>query len=444
MRSYFAHGALLMVGLVLAGTAPRISTAQDLGSPRLLPIPTEIDFLSASPVAHQDAVVVEAAPSDNPAQLPSPSDAPLQAPPSYKTALQQWGSDSCTSACGENGCGGGGRGYWFGSFGVLILGSPTRNSTVLSYDASTFQPIMQTGDTTGVFAGGIDLTVGRMFGCGNWGAAFTYWGVYPAAQTADVFNAGSPISSALNFSGLDYNGAPGNTYWDNVSHQQLVTNQVINSLEWNLLGNCGCGGLFACSPWQGCNCGGGSGPRFGSGWMFGVRYFQFNDDFLFSSDNTDFVLNGAVNEMQYQIRTRNDMVGFQVGGGLHYRLWNCFSVYGIGKAGIYGNHSSVFQSISGAAGDATVNAGPFATTGYRFQSSQDNLAFLGQLDLGGRYQVNNCWSLNVGYRMVGISGLALTEGQIPNNFANIVDVQQVHASDGLILHGGYIGATFCW
>ena len=49
-----------------------------------------------------------------------------------------------------------------------------------------------------------------------------------------------------------------------------------------------------------------------------------------------------------------------------------------------------------------------------------------------------------GYRLVGISGLALTDGQIPSNFAYIPDAQRVHSDDSIILHGGYIGATFCW
>lgn len=443
MRSYFASGVILTLGLVLAGTAG----AQEYGSPRLLPVPTD-DYFTASPAAHQDSVVVEAAPSDNPVPpdaVPSPSDTPIQTPPSYKNAMQQWGNDSpCTTGDYGYGCGYG-RGYWFGSVGALILGSPTRGSTYLTYNVNTYTPVMQTGDLNGQFNGGVDVTVGKMFGCGNWGTAFTYWGVYPSAQQADVYNTSYPIGSYVNFGGLDYNGNPGTNYWNNVFHQRLITNQTINSLEWNLLGNCGCGGgLFGCSPSAGCNCGGPCGPRLGAGWMAGVRYFQFNDDFRFYSDNADNVLDGSVNEMQYVLRTRNNLLGFQVGGGLNYRVWNCFSLYGIGKAGVYGNHAIVNQAIYGSAGDAMVNVGPYTGTNYRFQSSQTSLAFLGQLDMGGRYQINNCWSINGGYRMVGVTGLALTDSQIPSNFAYIPDAQRVHASDSLILHGGYVGATFCW
>ncbi|MFN0022132.1 MAG: BBP7 family outer membrane beta-barrel protein, partial [Pirellulaceae bacterium] len=351
------------------------------------------------------------------------------------------GSDSCTTGvsgdCGS-GCGCG----WFGSVGALILGPSSRCNTYLSYDSATYLPVLTTSQTNGAFGGGIDITAGKMLGCGNWGASFTYWGVYPSAARADVYNTDvtGNLGSYLNFGGLTYNANPGTNYWNAVVHQRIVTNQTINSAEINLLGNCGCG-LFGCDS---CVCGGPCGPRLGMGWTMGLRYFQFNDDFNYYSDNLDNVLDGSINEMQYRINTRNSLYGFQVGGGLNYRVWNCFSLYGIGKAGIYNNRASVSQAIYGSGGDATVNVGPYAGTAYRFQDHTDNLAFLGQLDLGGRYQMSRCWSINGGYRMVGISGLALTDGQIPSNFAYVPDAQRVNACDSLILHGGYVGATFCW
>lgn len=444
MRSYFARGIIVSLGFALVGSLPAMAAAQEYGIPSLLPVPTQDDSYTTSRTAHQDTVVVEADPRDNPAaadNLPSPSDTPLQAPESFKNAMQQWGDDSpCSSgACGYGGCG---CGPWFGSVGALILGSPTRTSTYLSYDSATYLPVMQTGQVNGQFSGGIDFTVGKMFGCGNWGSSFSYWGIYPTRQTADIYNTDvtGNLGSYLNFGGLNYNGNPAANYWTNVVHQRIVTNQVINSAEWNLLGNCGCG-LYGCNN---CTCGGPCGPRLGAGWTMGLRYFQYNDAFRFYSDNLDNVLDGSVNEMQYNVSTRNSLIGFQLGGGLNYRVWNCFSLYGIGKAGIYNNHATVDQAAYGSAGDAIVNVGPYAGSAYRFRSTSDCLAFLGQLDMGGRYQMSKCWSIDGGYRMVGVSGLALTDGQIPGNFAYLPNAQRVHATDSIILHGGYVGATFCW
>jgi Putative beta barrel porin-7 (BBP7) len=454
MRSYCPRSVFLTLGFVLAGTASTMAFGQEFGSPKLLPISGD-DNYTASLAAHQDAVVVEAAPSDNPATgntLPSPSDATVQAPESYKSAMQLWGANSCTApTCGSavgdcgTGCGTGcdnGCGYWFGSVGALIMGSPGRHNTFVSNDSATLLPVLQTGQLNNVFSGGIDVTAGRMFGCGDRGLAMTYWGIFPSAQQADVFNSSvtGTLGSSLNFTGLDYNGGPATASFNNAVHQRLITDQNINSLELNFLGNCGCG-LWGCSP---CTCSGPCGPRLGTGWMMGVRYFQFNDDFRFYSDNLDNTFDGSANEIQYRVSTRNNMVGFQLGGGLNYRLWNCFSLYGTAKAGIYGNHAIVSQAVYGSAGDATINSGLFAGTAYRFQSSQNNLAFLGQLDMGGRYQMNKCWSINGGYRLVGINGLALTDSQIPSNFAQLPNVQRVQSGDGLILHGAYIGAMYCW
>ena len=436
MRSYCARGVLLTLGFVLAGSVPSMTAGQEFGSPSLLPI-SQSEFFATSPVAHQDVVIAEAAPGDNPAAtdvLPSPSD-------DYKQAMQQWGSDlPCTAGVAGSDCSSGHCGHqWFGSVGAVILGAPSRESTYLTYNATTFAPVMQTSDVNRQFSGGVEVNVGRTCGCGDWGMGFTYWGIYPAAQQADIYNTTYPIGTYLRFDGLDYNGNPGTLYWNNVFHQRIVTNQQINSVELNLFGNCGCG-LWGCNSCMGCQCG----PRLGTGWGMGLRYFQFNDDFRFYSDNADNVFDDSANEIQYLQRTRNNLLGFQIAGGLNYRVFNCFSVYGTSKAGIYGNHAIVNQAVYGSAGDATVNNGPYTGTAYRFQSSANNLAFLGQLDLGGRYQINKCWSIDGGYRMVGVTGLALTDGQIPSNFAYIPDAQRVHSGDCILLHGGYVGASFCW
>ncbi|MFN0020084.1 MAG: hypothetical protein ACKVP0_17630, partial [Pirellulaceae bacterium] len=92
MRSFFARGIIVSLGLALAGVSPGISAAQEYGAPSLLPIPAQTDYYSAALAAHQESVIIEAAPGDNPAPVdavPSPSDAPLQAPESYKNAMQQ-------------------------------------------------------------------------------------------------------------------------------------------------------------------------------------------------------------------------------------------------------------------------------------------------------------------------------------------------------------------
>jgi Putative beta barrel porin-7 (BBP7) len=442
MRSLDARGVFLTLGFVLAGISPSLTAAQEFGSPSLLPIPSQKDFFAALPVNHQDTVTLEAPPSDNPAatdNFASPSDNPVSSSESYKKVMQQWGNDlPCTSGVAEStgDCGGS---RWFGSVGALILGAPTRHSTYLTYNTTTFLPVMQTGDVNRQFSGGVEVNVGRAFGCGDWGLGFTYWGIYPSSQQDDIYNTNYPISTYLDFGSLNYNGNPGTNYWNNVFHQRIVTNQQINSVELNVLGNCGCG-LWGCTSCMGCQCG----PRLGTGWMMGLRYFQANDNFNFYSDNADNVLDGSVNEIQYALRTRNNLLGFQIAGGLNYRVFNCFSLYGTSKAGIYGNHAIVNQAVYGSAGDATINNGAFSGTGYRFQSSQTNLAFLGQLDLGGHYQVNKCWSIDGGYRLVGVTGLALTDGQIPGNFAYLSDAQRVNSGDCLLLHGGYVGATYCW
>ena len=102
------------------------------------------------------------------------------------------------------------------------------------------------------------------------------------------------------------------------------------------------------------------------------------------------------------------------------------------------------QAVYGSPGDAWVTAGPYAGQSYRVRSTHTGMAFLGQVDLGARYQVSKCWSLNGGYRVVGVSGLANAVDQIPSSFGNLQGASYLNNNGSQILHGAYVGATFCF
>ena len=49
-----------------------------------------------------------------------------------------------------------------------------------------------------------------------------------------------------------------------------------------------------------------------------------------------------------------------------------------------------------------------------------------------------------GYRLIGVSGVAVAVDSIPNNYAAVADLYHLDANDSYILHGGYVGAEFNW
>ena len=116
------------------------------------------------------------------------------------------------------------------------------------------------------------------------------------------------------------------------------------------------------------------------------------------------------------------------------------------KFGIYGNDINQHQAIYDGLGNVgTVNdpASPFDGEVYDISSSKTDFAMLGELDLGLNCRISNCWSANVGYRAVGVSGVALAPSQMPRDFYdNLQGVRRIESNGDLILHGGYAGITF--
>jgi hypothetical protein len=100
------------------------------------------------------------------------------------------------------------------------------------------------------------------------------------------------------------------------------------------------------------------------------------------------------------VKTNNNLYGFQVGADA--RLWECgcFSINGLGKAGIYGNHaeqSSVYPELQEA-----------------FFASTNHTAFIGELGLQARYQVTQSLALRAGYELLLLDGVAIAPAQIGN------------------------------
>jgi hypothetical protein len=76
---------------------------------------------------------------------------------------------------------------------------------------------------------------------------------------------------------------------------------------------------------------------------------------------------------------------------------------------------------------------------YPLRSSEDDVAFLAQLDVGVEYQINCRWRAFAGYRAVAVTGVALTDSQIPQIVIDAPEWQDVDTNGSLILHGGFAG-----
>jgi opacity protein-like surface antigen len=268
-----------------------------------------------------------------------------------------------------------------------------------------------------------------------------YWGVFPSDHTAQAFG---NATSTIDFSDLIYNGASANVPFTNSALQQVTYGYNFNSVEANLVGNSWNGGPFGCSGRCG-SCMGNGGSPWGWGYVAGFRYINFSEQFLFSADPNDTVLDGDPVELNYAVALNNNLFGFQLGVGLSYCVTSRLQAYAIGKIGVYNDRVTQFQKVYGTAGTALVNTGPFTGHPFEIRSERDSIASAGQFDLGGRWTITNNWSANFGYRFLTLAGVATADVNVRHGQFHDVDGLGVMSRNGsFLLHGAYAGVNYCW
>jgi hypothetical protein len=180
--------------------------------------------------------------------------------------------------------------------------------------------------------------------------------------------------------------------------------------------------------------------------LCGVRYLRLDDDFEYATmwgiDSGGTVTPPAytpwdgANELFYDIKVDNELVGFQLGANMTYCITCNCSVFWNSNFGIYNNHIDVYQRVYGEAGPATeIQSGREMT----INADKDDVAFLGELLVGGSYAFNCNWRGVVAYRAIGITGVALSSDQMPENFSTLDHVALVDANGSIIIHGVQVG-----
>ena len=67
---------------------------------------------------------------------------------------------------------------------------------------------------------------------------------------------------------------------------------------------------------------------------------------------------------------------------------------------------------------------------------------MAELDTGVEWQITPAWQFRGGYRLIGVTGLALTDNQIPQNIADMPAFGQLQHHSSLLLNGAFFGLTY--
>ncbi|MGD9720457.1 MAG: BBP7 family outer membrane beta-barrel protein [Pirellulales bacterium] len=402
--------------------------------------PFESMFSTRTGAAGQDqpTPAKDAAAKDAPAANDAP---PAAGYSDYQQGLNAtgWGDcncggadGSCGSDCGSDcgyGCACGRSGFFAGTGGVVM----TRNrgpNFAMTYDGGSGAELMSSADADPGWVGGGEVTLGYSFGgscvTGPWGAtgpcsglgvAVTWWGLGEMSGFAQVFDStgvqATALNASLNLPGTTINGNPFSDYFQGASSQRYTRSDNVNSVELNFLE----GSLF-------------NSERMQITGLAGFRYLRFSEVVTFGSVQfgSTWGDNGGADEAYMRFRCFNNLYGGQLGAVFNYLVGPKFSFYVTPKAGIYGNQMTVRNQLF--AGDGGL--------GFNFNSYKSDVAFLGQLDTGFTYLFHPNVRAYLGYRVLGVSNLALGDYQFAPS------VGEIKQSGSLILHGANVGLVWTY
>ncbi len=359
-------------------------------------------------------------------------------------------------------------GGWFGGVGGLYMTRDNANKVWLSVDDDNItDKVMTTHDADMGFGVGFEASIGRYY-CNNTRAwQLSYWGISPNEQEHSVYagvDTVGNLGTSRTFDGLQYNGGNVADFYNDEDVHRLRRNYDFHNFEFNIMGApgyaaaVGCGAPFGDVGGNCGTCGNGVGGCGGCSacvsscdwrfnWLAGFRYFQFSEDFLYSSDAADTVFTGAPEEVHYDIDIENHLIGFQLGGIADYCWSSRWNFRNSIKVGAYASHINHRSRIYGSAGTATINNinSPYNGDDWLVSSAKNDVAFMAEWDTALTYQWTCNWRARMGYRAVAITGVAFAGEQIPTEtYVDLGNVRIIDSNGSMILHGGYASLEYSY
>lgn len=267
---------------------------------------------------------------------------------------------------------------------------------------------------------GVEAFFVRQDDCGK-GWEGRYWGL--GSQTNVVTLGNMPITqlTGLNLVNIGPWGTAGGLF-NTADYHRIQRSSEFHNFEWNLINH-----ASVCSN---------------NNWLyrgiFGLRVMRFRDALQYSAHSASGFGALGFTSVNYNILTRNTFVGAQAGGSGEYCVTDKLRL-GVGaNAGIGSNFIEADQTIANSNGVVGVVPG-FGN--YSIMNDDNDLAAFGEFDARMYYHVSCNWRLSLGYRVLGLAGVALAQDQIPNT---VSDLSYVKRDGGLLLHGLTMGAEFSY
>ncbi len=258
-------------------------------------------------------------------------------------------------------------------------------------------------------------------GAGGSGWEAVYWGVDDETDTTLAGPATSTyLTGATGLGGVAHvpSGVTVQDIFDDGDSARFYRDSDIHNLEFNLLRN---GGQYTTR----------TGRTGNYELLGGFRLFTFDESFRYVSNSSNAAYPSTI---EYRLEAENTLAGFQLGGRNEICLTDRVKLAHAGSAGIFNNRIETRQQIIDNTGYSALD----------YSDTKDDAAFMGQIDLGLIYQFSQKARARIGYRAMGVAGVALAVDQIPADFTNIRELTTAKSNGSLLMHGLYFGSEFCF
>lgn len=315
---------------------------------------------------------------------------------------------------------------WFaGASGLVMTRTLPTGHAVSSLPGAGV--VLTTNNAAATWPGGVDLRVGRWLGASQQHAIEAeYWGIFNSGSTASVSSASDQLTATPLAPGVQIAGSPANAFLHNAQQQSISRNDLVNNIEINWLFAPGGRPEFLTE----------NDRRVSWMWLAGFRFFEVQNVLTMTSVAGTPPPGGASDQLLLNVAINNNLYGGQVGGKFDWRFFPHVRLSIVPKMLLAGNSITNTSSMyNGSGTGATFPNG----TPVNVHSTAGTLAYLGSVDTSVAWDVTPCWSLWMGYRVVGVGNIAQSDQSWPNSVTSPASLSVIHTTGSTIVHGGFAG-----
>ena len=243
----------------------------------------------------------------------------------------------------------------------------------------------------------------------------TYFGAFNWAASGEVTSATDNLYSVIS----DFGAFPSGGYQetDEGDLHRLAYSSELDNAELNLR-----------RRWISANC------LFHTSFLAGVRYLRLREDLTYYTRST--VRNG---ELNYDLGTDNDLIGFQIGTESAICLTPRFKLGAEIEAGVYGARTKQSTHVTATTVSPDL-----------IESVKDNdAAFVGEAGVFGLFRITPRLTARAGYTVLYVNGVALAADNFnpesPNQLVPLVGRDPFIDNNGdALFHGANLGLEWTW